>query len=432
MTSKMAVNLAQRRLDDFQNQCRDYGETALHLAYHAALPVALNAELLHLIRINFFLDSSTSFLPYIVESRFLLSSLCHEVEEGLYEIEPEIRDFLLERLIRIHGISRIRDIATLLWQYVNHYSPWLNREELKRAQQLTALNFLNPGEAKKWLDETQNAVSTVQPTTREWFVAVKQEIEMQSRLIRINIQPKISIYQSDSQPFAACRFPDLVAMKVGLEEIDSSSKKSLSAQKGDYPWELELLLSISFSGEQEVEIPAGMRLGLPGGRATFGICRGQLRFELGNCKLPYEKTALLKPFNVSIDVERQRTRVSKMQVGMNTSDRSLRERLDVFQVKRLGAEESPAWIFETGGEDIVLDGLLKKTLLGILQIDGLPCTLKASFTARGEDIRLTWGELGLTQNIHRNKLAVIERAIVLRYFKSLVESKPLCEVTWEL
>jgi len=57
--------------------------------------------------------------------------------------------------------------------------------------------------------------------------------------------------------------------------------------------------------------------------------------------------------------------------------------------------------------------------------------MSATFTARGEDIRITWGKLGLTQDIHRNKLAVIERAIALRYLKPLVEAEPICQGRWK-
>jgi Effector-associated domain 10 len=171
----MAIDLAQRRVNDFQQRCGRYGETALHLAYHAALPVALNAELLHLLRINFFLDPPEP-LPSTVEFEFLLSPLCREIDEGLYEIEPEIRDRLLAGLSQTYPTERTRDIATLLWQYIDHHSPWSDRVELERAQQLTALNFLNPQKAQQWLAEVETEVSQGQVAAREWYVAMRQEI----------------------------------------------------------------------------------------------------------------------------------------------------------------------------------------------------------------------------------------------------------------
>ena len=178
MISTMAIDQAERRLNDFQQRCGKYGEAALHLAYHAALPVALNAEFLHLLRINFFLDPP-EILPYTVEFEFLLSSLCREIDEGLYEIEPDIRDALLAGLSRTYDAQRTRDIATLLWQYVDHHSPWIDRVELERAQQLTALNFLNPEKAQQWLVTVETEVVQGKVAAREWFVAMRQDIENQ-------------------------------------------------------------------------------------------------------------------------------------------------------------------------------------------------------------------------------------------------------------
>src|SRR5436305_11156045 len=101
---------ARRRLNEFE---RKYRKEALHLAFHAALPVALNADLLHLLRCNFFLDPP-EILPYTAEADLLLSPLCHEIGEDLYEIDSSTRDLLLQGLIREYGQERIRDVSTLL------------------------------------------------------------------------------------------------------------------------------------------------------------------------------------------------------------------------------------------------------------------------------------------------------------------------------
>ena len=75
MTTTSPNKLVQRHLNDFKRRCGEYGDAALKLAYHAALPVALNPELLHFLRINFFLDPPSP-LPYTVEFEFLTSGLC--------------------------------------------------------------------------------------------------------------------------------------------------------------------------------------------------------------------------------------------------------------------------------------------------------------------------------------------------------------------
>jgi tetratricopeptide (TPR) repeat protein len=177
----MSSKLVERRLNDFKRRCGKDGDAALQLAYHAAMPVALNPELLHFLRINFFLDPPEQ-LPYTVEFEFLTSGLCREIDAELYEIEPEIRNELLQELTRRKNArQRIRDVATLLWQYVEYHSPWADRVELERAQQLTALNFLDPAKAKEWLD-TAEADASLGRGEREWFIAMRQEIEQISNL----------------------------------------------------------------------------------------------------------------------------------------------------------------------------------------------------------------------------------------------------------
>ncbi|MBD2067346.1 hypothetical protein H6F93_07355 [Leptolyngbya sp. FACHB-671] len=242
------------------------------------------------------------------------------------------------------------------------------------------------------------------------------------------------------------RFPDCVVMKLHLQESPDTSKTSSLLTSGNtkiatHPREIDLSLTINFSGEQEIEIPGGTRLGLLGGRATFGVRRGQLRFLFQNCKLPLEKIALSKPFKVSIEVEKQRTKSNEIQAGVALDTRNVGAKateglaekvtVEVFQVKKIGSEDKPAWVFEAHGDRIVLEGTLKETLLGILQIADLPCEINADFTVRGDDVEITWGQIGQVKNINRNKLALIERAIALRYLKPMVEASPICQGRWQ-
>ncbi|MDJ0708459.1 MAG: hypothetical protein QNJ46_34755, partial [Leptolyngbyaceae cyanobacterium MO_188.B28] len=77
MTAVISTERAYHRIEQFKERFSAYGEAALHLAYHAALPVALSPELLHLLRVNFFLDPPEP-LPYSIEFEFLLSPLCRQ------------------------------------------------------------------------------------------------------------------------------------------------------------------------------------------------------------------------------------------------------------------------------------------------------------------------------------------------------------------
>lgn len=163
---------AQRRIKEFE---RKFGRNTLHLAYHAALPVALNSELVHLLRINFFLDSPSP-LPYMAEIELLLSGLCQEIGEDLYEIEKAVRNELLKGLVTEYGYERLRKVAALLWQYTERQAATPDIR-LERAQQLTALNVLEPERARAWLEEAEDSVMNLGAEERQWVVAMRQEVE---------------------------------------------------------------------------------------------------------------------------------------------------------------------------------------------------------------------------------------------------------------
>ncbi|MGG6242143.1 hypothetical protein ACQ4N7_26290 [Nodosilinea sp. AN01ver1] len=182
---------AELLLAEYESKLNVYGESALLFAYHAALPVALTPDLLHLIRINFFLDPPDESeenwkpLPYWMEFDFLVSSICNQVDDGLYEIEPTVRDILLEKLVLTYKYTkRIQEIASLLWQYTTNHLDWENREGLERAQQLTALNFLAPNKALEWLETAETQDSEGEELEREWYVVMRQEVQRRTEIIQ--------------------------------------------------------------------------------------------------------------------------------------------------------------------------------------------------------------------------------------------------------
>jgi WD40 repeat protein len=177
MTADSAREATARRLVE---QFRRRFPEALPLAYHAALPVVLNAELLHLLRTNFFLDSPEP-IPYLSESDLLLSPLCRESGDGLYELDPHVRKVLLDGLVKDarYGMERIRQVASLLWLYGKRAAPWADRPSLERAQELTAVNFLDPVAARRWLAEAERqSGGTGHELSPEWFVAMRREIDL--------------------------------------------------------------------------------------------------------------------------------------------------------------------------------------------------------------------------------------------------------------
>jgi hypothetical protein len=178
-----ARQLAERRLRQFERALHAAAGTmgepdpqalvrsALDLAAHAALAVAFDPGLLHLLRINFFFERER--VPHWVEARLLLSTLCRDAEgNGLYMMDAPVRELLLMRLVAHHGPDRLRAVATLLWQYAERRTAWFERSELRHAQQLTALNFLAPERAQAWLDAAEHG-SGPASLSKNWFVAMR-------------------------------------------------------------------------------------------------------------------------------------------------------------------------------------------------------------------------------------------------------------------
>jgi hypothetical protein len=177
-------------------------EPALRLAYHAALPVVVDPALLHLLRVNFFLDPPDA-VDYDDEAALLLSPLFREVSEGLYEIEPELRDALLSGLYTRYGPERVRRVAALLERYTEASPAWRALPSLEAAQRLTAVSFLDPDEARRWLAASEasmaasgtaengpagsqagetapDSLSASARLGREWHVAMRRRVEEQS------------------------------------------------------------------------------------------------------------------------------------------------------------------------------------------------------------------------------------------------------------
>lgn len=171
----MSTQFASKNIERFEKK---YGEQYLQFACHAALPVVVDSELVHLIRVNFFLDPPEQ-LPYTAEADLLLSNLCQAIDddEDLYELDRDIRDELLKKLVIDYGITRIKEVAMLLWHYTVRCTAWQERASLAAAQQLTVLNFLDPQQANMWLSVAETSVGSIIQSDRRWFVAMRTELE---------------------------------------------------------------------------------------------------------------------------------------------------------------------------------------------------------------------------------------------------------------
>ena len=153
----LTEDLAQDEILAFEAR---FGPAHTRLACHAAFPLFLTPELVNLIRINFLEDQ----VPWIAEADLLLSSLCRQLDEDLFVVDPGIREVLLADLLNWYspdeGIDRLNRLADFLLAYVERYTTPSSRLDVLRAHRWIIWSLLNPA----WVVEDMTALLRARPT----------------------------------------------------------------------------------------------------------------------------------------------------------------------------------------------------------------------------------------------------------------------------
>ena len=138
----LSPELAVRSMLAFK---RRFGRKHLELACHAALPSILTPELINLIHINFLGERE---IDWIAEMDFLLSPLCHSIEEEVYEVEPCVREVLLLEMENLYGEERAeenkKELAKFLLIYLHQKPQEKQRPEFRKTQEWIARAYLDP------------------------------------------------------------------------------------------------------------------------------------------------------------------------------------------------------------------------------------------------------------------------------------------------
>jgi CHAT domain len=168
---------ARRRVESFR---RRHGDPHFDLACHAALPLALSPDLLYRVWANFQRDSTGAPLgiPWVAVADLLLSPLCQEVGDELYEMDEAVRSVLLDHLGTDDrfGPSRLRQIAAFLDLYIEQQlsSDDVDVRDFAQAQHWVALAYTAPSAAAS---ELAHAFAVVPLSDRSEVVRIASVVE---------------------------------------------------------------------------------------------------------------------------------------------------------------------------------------------------------------------------------------------------------------
>jgi hypothetical protein len=147
-----SITTATRRIESYRKR---FGDSHIYLACYAALPLALTPDLLYRLWANFQRDIRGELLeiPWIAVSDLLLSNLCEEVGEELYEMEDGVREVLLKQLRSLPqmGEARLKAVAEFVLAYVEPQlnDPDLDVRDLAEMQQWRSLAYVEPESAAR-------------------------------------------------------------------------------------------------------------------------------------------------------------------------------------------------------------------------------------------------------------------------------------------
>lgn len=129
------------------------GDEHLHLACHAAFPIALTTDLLYKIWLNF-RKTTTAEDPLELLSTvsdLLHSDLFREVGRDMYEMQADIRELLISTLqtSETFGEARVFELARFLRDYLEYNPEKIPTLAFKEAQNWLVASYLEPEKAAK-------------------------------------------------------------------------------------------------------------------------------------------------------------------------------------------------------------------------------------------------------------------------------------------
>ena len=154
------LSLAFRLRAFYDRYCSEGNEAYLHLAAHAAFPIAMTPDLLYKIWLNFRTDREQQDLqiPYVAVSDLLLSTLYQASGRNTFEMPLGIREVLVNYLQdeTRFGVERVDELAYFLEAYLQENSRQVPSDAFRKAQEYIVMARFSPELAAKKLLTTYN------------------------------------------------------------------------------------------------------------------------------------------------------------------------------------------------------------------------------------------------------------------------------------
>ena len=219
----MNLDVAEQYIHAFANS---FGRSHLLLAYHAAFPLALTPDLLYRLWAYFQRDIQGDFLeiPWVAAPELLLSNLCREVGEELYEMDTTIRSALLRRLQADEkfGPQRIQQLSEFMLDYIQNqlHSHNPDVKDFAQSQRWTVLAYTQPNSAAREFALSfgrivPNLVDPEHPDNWEVIRLASLVESFADPLIEANLEPLI-LYARGMASFVQ---GDLAEALVHLDQI---------------------------------------------------------------------------------------------------------------------------------------------------------------------------------------------------------------------
>ena len=149
MSMVLGYTAEEKIVDDFEKDWKSTG--TWYFACHAAFPVILTPDLLHKLRINFYVDEKNKpfNLPITAVSDILHAPFVNEIGSGMWEMMPGVRTILLKKLRDSEklGMPRLKKLARFLWVYLQECPLKIPSKAFSEAQKWYSKCYISPEHA---------------------------------------------------------------------------------------------------------------------------------------------------------------------------------------------------------------------------------------------------------------------------------------------